>query len=319
MHVLLTGAAGNLGREALAALVRAGHRVRTFDLDSNATRKVLEPFATRAELLWGDLTQPDDVQAAVRGVDAIVHDGALTMPRSELEPDQAYRVNVSGTANLLDAARAQSRPVRLVYASSVSVFGKTQPTLPPPRRASDSTHAENHYTSHKLECERLVQQSGLPFCILRIGVSPPLAPEGGDRAHLRFLFAYALDSRVEYVHPRDVGLAQALAVTCDGALGKVLLIGGGPRCQITTRKLINGLFERVGVGALPDQAFGSEPMFADWLDTEESQCLLAYQQHTFDDALDEIVGQLGAKRFALRLARPIVRRFLLKYSSANTR
>jgi UDP-glucose 4-epimerase len=315
MHVLLTGAGGNLGREALAALVRAGHRVRTFDLDTRATRKVLEPFATRAELTWGDLTNPSDVQAAVRGVQAIIHNGALVMPRSELEPDEAYRVNVSGTANVLDATRAEPGPVRFVYASSVSVFGRTQPGLPPPRRANDATLAQNHYTSHKLECERLVQQSGLPFSILRIGVSPPLAPEGGDPAHLRFLFAYALDSRVEYVHPRDVGLAEANALSCDEALGKVLLIGGGPRCQITVRKLINGLFERVGVGALPEEAFGREAMFADWLDTEESQALLRYQHHTFDDALDEIVGQLGAKRFALRLARPIVRRLLLKYSA----
>ena len=319
MRVLLTGAAGNLGREALAALVRAGHRVRTFELDTRATRKVLAPFAARAELTWGDVTNPNDVQAAVGDVDAIVHDAALVMPRSELEPDQAYRVNVSGTANLLDAARREGRAARFVYASSVSVFGRTQPSLPPPRHASDPTTASDHYSSHKLECERLVQQSGLPFTILRIGVSPPLAPEGGDPAHLRFLFAYALDSRVEYVHPRDVGVAQANVLSCEAALGKVLLIGGGPRCQITVRKLINGLFERVGVGALPDDAFGREPMFADWLDTEESQRLLGYQERTFDDALDEIAGKLGAKRFALRLARPMVRRFLLKYSRANTR
>jgi nucleoside-diphosphate-sugar epimerase len=318
MHVLLTGAAGNLGREALAALLGRGHRVRTFELHTAHNRKILAPYASKVENVWGDLESPSDVARAVDGVDGIVHDAAITMPRSELAPERAERVNVGGTHNLLNAARASARAPRIVYASSMSVFGTTQPALAPPRRANDATQPFNHYSAHKLACEKLVRESGLPFCILRIAMSPPLAPEGGDPEHLRFLFAYALDSRVEYVHPRDVGVAQANALDSEAALGKVLLIGGGKRCQITTRELINGLFERVGVGALPEEAFGPEPMFADWLDTDESQRLLAYQAHTYDDALDEIARKLGAKRYALTLARPLVRRFLLKYSVTSS-
>jgi UDP-glucose 4-epimerase len=315
MRVLLTGAAGNLGREALVELLAAGHYVRTFELDNKDTRRVLAPFAKKAELTWGDLENPPDLERAVCDVDAIVHNAALPMPHSEVEPARAYRVNVTGTANLLDAARRLPKAPRFVYASSITVFGTTQPKLPPPRCASDPVVANDHYSAHKLACEEHVRASGLPFCIMRIAVSPPTAPQKGDPALLRFLFAYTLDSRAEYVHPRDVGLAQARAVTCAEAFGKVLLIGGGPRCQITTRKLINGLLERVGVGALPDQAFGRDAMFADWLDTEESQRLLAYQRFTFDDALDELEKHLGFKRYGLALAKPLVRKFLLRYSA----
>src|SRR5690606_36919918 len=110
MRVLLTGAAGNLGSEALPHLLEAGHEVRTFELDTPSTQKVLAPYRARVEQLWGDLCDESAVARAVMGVDAIVHNGALPLPMSELEPERAERINVGGTRNLLASARAQPKP-----------------------------------------------------------------------------------------------------------------------------------------------------------------------------------------------------------------
>ena len=100
------------------------------------------------------------------------------------------------------------------------------------------------------------------------------------------------------------------------AWNKVLLIGGGKTCQITNRELINGLFDRLGIGALPDRAFAPQYLYGDWLDTEESQRLLDFQRHSYDDFLAEVSQNLGFKRFGMGLMAPFVRRFLLRYSDS---
>jgi UDP-glucose 4-epimerase len=319
VHVLLTGAAGNLGSETLPYLLSAGHRVRTFELDTPSTRKVLTPFADKVELVWGDITDTQGVMRALAGNDAVIHDAAITPPRSEFEPELALRVNALGMQNLLLAAKQQARAPLIVFASSMAVFGITQPELPPPRRASDAIVGTDHYSKHKVACEELLVRSGLPHSILRIGVSPPRHPQQGDPRFLRLLFAHSLDSRLEFVHPADVGLAQSNVLTCPAAHGRVLLIGGGARCQITNRTLVNGLFERVGVGALPDEAFADTPLYGDWLDTQESQHLLAYQRHDHQDFLAEIGRNFGLKKWGISLARPLVRRLLLRYSEPYAR
>ncbi len=315
MRVLLTGACGNLGHETLDALLARGHRVRTLDLDSARNRARLAPYAGRIEAMWGDLAQPELSVTAVRDVDAIVHDAAILPPRSEREHGLAYRVNVTGTKNLLDAARRETPAPRFVLASSIAVFGVTQPAAPPPRRASSETHATDHYSCHKLECERAVARSGLRYCILRIGAAPPAKLEGGDPGLLAFMFDRSLESRVEFVHPRDVAFAQARTLEVEEAWDKVLLIGGGPGCQVKNRDLVNGLLEAMGIGALPDAAFAPRYLYGDWLDTEESQRLLGFQRHTFADFLAEKRAGLGARRALLRVVAPLVRRYLLSHSA----
>ncbi len=316
MRVLLTGAAGNLGSETLPFLLERHHQVRTFDLDRPQNQRVLSRHGTRIERIWGDITNPSDVLRAVEGIDAVLHNAAITPPLSELKPELAKRVNVDGTRNLIEALKAKAPQAKLLFTSSIATFGITQPSEPPPRRADSTLNATDHYSAHKIECEALVRASTLPFCIMRIGASPPINPQSGDPSLLKFMFERSLKSRVEYVHPRDVGLAQARALEVEAAWNKVLLIGGGKACQITNHELINGLFDKLGIGALPERAFASTYLYGDWLDTEESQRLLDYQHHTYQEFLTEVSQNLGFKRFGVGLMRPLVRRFLLHYSDA---
>lgn len=316
MRVLLTGAAGNLGSETLPFLLERGHTVRCFDLDTAGNRRVLERYAGRVECQFGDITSLDDVRRAVNGIEVVLHNAAIVPPISEIKPELARRVNVEGTRHLIEALKQEAPTARLLFTSSIATFGITQPNEAPPRRADSLLTATDHYSAHKIECERMLRESGLTFCVFRIGASPPINPQSADPSLLKFMFERSLKSRVEYVHPRDVGVAEANAVDCDEVWGKVLLIGGGKACQITNRELINGLFEKMGIGALPERAFAGTYLYGDWLDTEESQRLLRYQHHTYQDFLNEVTKNLGLKRFGVGLMAPFVRRFLLRYSAA---
>jgi UDP-glucose 4-epimerase len=216
MKVLLTGAFGNLGTMTLNSLLEQGHEVRCFDLQTKANRKTAAKYENRIETVWGDVRSPDDLALAVHDRDVVIHLAfIIDMLRSEDHPEWAWEINVGGTKNLLDAIKGHSEPRKIIYASSISVFGHTQHLLPP-RTPSDPVQPTSIYTQHKVECEELVRKSDLDWSILRIAFSPPEA--GGKFDPL--LFELELNSRLEFVHPRDVGLAVANAVSSTEILGR---------------------------------------------------------------------------------------------------
>jgi UDP-glucose 4-epimerase len=314
MKVLVTGAFGNIGRSAVAELVRRGHDVRCFDLKTKANIREAKRIKMEAESVLGDLRHPEDVALAVQDREVVVH-LAFVIPRlsatgvnSEDQPEWAREINVGGTQNLIRAMKAQPHYPRLLFASSFHIYGYTQDQAPP-RKVTDTPHPIEHYAHHKVECEQLVRESGLDWAIFRLAAALPL--------RLIFdpgMFDVALDNRIEFVHTRDVGLAIANALEIEEAWGRIWHIGGGPACQIYQRELVEEVLDVVGIGMLPEEAFPSEPYPTDWLDTRESQQVLQYQRHTLQDYLQDLKNKLGFRRYFVRMLRPILRAVLLSKS-----
>ena len=227
MKVLLTGAFGNFGTTTLRSLLEQGHEVRCFDLQTKANQKTVASFENRIETLWGDVRNPNDLAGAVHDREVVIHLAFIVdMLKSDEQPEWAWEINVGGTKNLLDAMNGHSKSHKFIFASSTSVFGHTQ-HLDPPRTPSDPVQPTSTYTHHKVECEELVKQSGLDWSILRIAFAPQAAGSFDP-----VLFQLELDSRLEFVHPRDVGLAMTNAVGSTEIWGKTPLVGGGsfPTC-----------------------------------------------------------------------------------------
>lgn len=314
MKVLLTGAFGNVGVSTIDELLRQGHTVRCFDLQTPANIATARRYQGRIDVAWGDLRSPGDVAAAVQGQDVVLH-VAFIIPKmsrtgieSELRPDWAEAINVGGTRNLIEAMAAQPIPPKLVFTSSLHVYGRTQ-HLPPPRRVDDPLQPFEHYSYHKVACEEMIRASRLEWAILRLGATLPLAIRLDPG-----MFDVPLDNRIEFVHTRDVGLALTNAVTSTEIWGKTLHIGGGPRCQFTYERMIAPILQALGVGKLPEEAFATAQFATDWLDTEESQRLLRFQTRTLDDYVDDMRRLLGPRLFLARLFRPLVRRAVLRNS-----
>jgi len=314
MKVLLTGAFGNVGMSALTELVKQGHSVRCFDLKTKANQKAAQKFKDQIEVTWGDLRRPEDVAAAVRDRNVVVH-LAFIIPKmsatgieSEAQPDLARAVNVGGTRNLIEAMQAQPIPPRLVFTSSLHVYGRT-PNVPPPRTVSDPVQATEHYSQHKIECEQMVRESGLEYVILRLAATLPLSLKLDGS-----MFDVPVNNRIEFAHTRDVGLAIANAVSSEEVWGKTLLIGGGESCQFYYGDMVRRILDALGVGMLPKEAFGQTPFPTDWLDTTESQRLLHYQQRDLDDYIQNLSARLGYRRHLVRMFLPAIRHSLLRQS-----
>lgn len=311
MKILVTGAFGLLGRAVIEALLGRGHHVRAFDIETPSAVRTARALRSRVEVVLGDICREENVAAAADGVEAAVHLAFILPPRSERNPEAARRVNVDGTANLIQALKAGKRPARLVFSSTFCVFGATQ-DREQPLRPDDAVRATNHYTRHKLEAEELVKASGMDWTILRLGVV--LAPVMSGKFD-PVIFDIAADTRYEMIHSADAAEAVAGCLDTGAASGKILLIGGGPSCRVRYGDMINATLEAMGLPALPESAFAPRSLHGgDWMDTDQSQDLLRYQSRTFAQYLDEVRRNAGLRRHALRLAGPLIRMWMLSKS-----
>jgi nucleoside-diphosphate-sugar epimerase len=315
MRVLVTGALGNVGSHTLGALLEEGHDVVAFDVESPRGRKAASRLDDRVHLVWGDITDPASLAAALEGVDAVVHLAAILPPNVDKAPELARRVNVDATRSLIELMEASPRASRLVFASSQGIFGDVQ-DREPPLRVETPVSPTDEYGRQKVACERAIQQSRLRWSILRLAVAVPTRLIGAP-FDLRAGFEISADARIEIIHPADAGTAFARALACEDTIGRILHIGGGENCQLRHAEFFNDLMGGIGIGPVPAEAFvrtGVPRFMGDWLDTEESQRLLRYQERGLGELKADMRKDLGVVAPLIRLLRPVATWFVLRGS-----
>lgn len=126
MKYLVTGGAGFIGSNIAEKLLQLGHTVRILDDFSTGRKENLATFASKIELIKGDIRDAATVNRAVKGMDYVLHQAALpSVPRSVADPVSSNAVNVDGTLNILEACR-QLGIKKFVMASSSSVYGESE-------------------------------------------------------------------------------------------------------------------------------------------------------------------------------------------------
>jgi UDP-glucose 4-epimerase len=127
MRILVTGGAGFIGSHMVDRLLADGHRVVAID---NLATGLRGNVPAKARFVLGDVTQIEDVERAFAdGLDAVFHiAGQVSLIRSYTNPTIDLSTNVLGTLNVLTACAAHRVP-RLVYASSMTVYGSDVPHM----------------------------------------------------------------------------------------------------------------------------------------------------------------------------------------------
>src|SRR5712691_7041471 len=138
MHILITGAAGMIGRKLTARLVKDG-ALHGQAIEALTLMDVVPPaqpvgFAGHVELAAADLSAPGGAEKAVAGRPGVIfHLAAIVSGEAETDFDKGYRINLDGTRALLEAIRKVGdgyRP-RIVFTSSIAVFGAPFPAAIP--------------------------------------------------------------------------------------------------------------------------------------------------------------------------------------------
>ena len=126
---LVTGGAGFIGSNICTKLISKGCFVRVIDNLLTGKKSNLAAVSDKIEFIEADMGNPVAARAAMKGIDVVLHQGALpSVPRSVDDPAATHRHCVDATFTLLLAAR-DAKVKRFVYAASSSAYGDT-PTLP---------------------------------------------------------------------------------------------------------------------------------------------------------------------------------------------
>lgn len=326
-RVLLTGAFGNVGANALAHLSEQGYETFAFDVRNPRSEKLAAELSNtyRFTTLWGDLRAQASVSQAVEEAqpDAILHVAAVIAPTAYVIPEVAYDVNVNGTRHLLDAAKELANAPQVVFTSSYSVHGPRNPHRNlPPLTEDTPVNPGDSYGRHKVEGEEMVRASGLPWTILRLPAVMATAVDWGQSPEfLKFAFLLPLDRRQHTIDSRDAGLALANAIHNERAIERTFNIGGPEQdSRITGETFVETISAARGV-AIPPSAFRAAApevddswYYEDWVDTRKSQEVLQYQRCTFADYVQHIRRRTKFTRPFLRLLSPLVRGQVVKDS-----
>jgi len=167
MNIFVTGGSGTIGGYVLRELRRAGHSLTNFSRTPPALADV--------RFVQGDITNPEQLQAACLGHDAVVHLAAVPGPGRE-SPVELLQINVIGTVHVLDAA-IQAGIGRVVFASSGAATGFSFPrrTLVPEYLPLDEQHLCQPHDEYglskllaELTCKRYSDAFGIQTICLRI-------------------------------------------------------------------------------------------------------------------------------------------------------
>ena len=208
--ILVTGATGFVGGHVVHALRADGHDVRCLVRDRRRGER-LQSWG--CELVEGDVTRPESLQAAAAGCDTIVHLVAIRQGR----PEQFQRIMIDGTRNLIAAARAAGVQ-RLVHMSALGTSAETKDLVP--------------YYNAKWEMEQDVKSAGIPYVVFRptfiFGKDGGILPTFAKLARVAPVTPIVGrgTQRIQPIWADDVGAYFSKAVDLQAATDRTFELGG---------------------------------------------------------------------------------------------
>jgi UDP-glucose 4-epimerase len=167
--VLVTGSDGFIGSNVVERLVADGARVKAFCLyNSNGSTGWLDESDAfkaavrdgQAEVVLGDIRDPEHVSASVEGVDVVLHLAALiAIPFSYVAPRSYIETNIIGTLNVLEAVRRHGTP-RMVNTSTSEVYGTPEEV---PITEAHPLRGQSPYSATKIGADKMCESYALSF------------------------------------------------------------------------------------------------------------------------------------------------------------
>jgi len=245
--VLLTGGAGFIGSHIAERLLSDGCHVIVLDnLYTGKLRNLKRCLGNpNFRFIKGDIRDKKTVGKAIIGVDAVMHQAAITsVPFSIKNPKLTYDVNVAATTNLLKSC-VKNDVARFIFASSSAVYGAAKKM---PISENTPTGPLSPYGEYKLRiekyCQKLWKECKLEtVCLRYFNVYGPRQTDGQyavvisgffDRLKNRLppiIYGDGEQTR-DFIYVSDVVEANILALDREKAAGKILNIGTGKATSI---------------------------------------------------------------------------------------
>ena len=264
MIVSLTGATGNMGREALLELVKLDSvaKVKILVLTNDTKRakfviKRCKKYKKKIEIVYGNLVDKATCAEIVRGAKYVVNLAAVIPPKSDKQPSLAIDCNEIGVKNLVSAIEALDEQPKLIHTSTVALYGNRN-HLHPWARVGDPLLVSplDLYSITKLRGEFAVLESSIKnWAVLRQSAmlhTNMLADNMSDG----LMFHTCFNAPLEWVTAHDSGvlIANIIKKDIEKDLGKrfwkqCFNIGANGRNQVTGYDTLNDGFKLIGGSA----------------------------------------------------------------------
>ncbi|MDP3388303.1 MAG: NAD(P)-dependent oxidoreductase [Eubacteriales bacterium] len=304
VKILLTGATGSMGKEGLIELYKCKdmYDIVLLARPSEKNIKSLKKYENdkSVSIVWGDLTNYNDVLKAVEQVDIVLHVAAFVSPEADRNPKIAWKINYGGTKNIVDAicSLQKTKDIKLVYIGTVAETGN-RPVPVHWGRVGDPIlpSAYDYYAVSKIAAERLVIESSIKQWvslrqtgILHHGI---MGVDDGIGYH------QPINNHLEWITSHDSGVL--LANVCRNGIpedfwGNVYNIGGGAACRATAYEFTTKLYGLLGV----DFKKISEPNWYAlrnfhgqfYLDSDKLNDYLDFRSEGLDDFVEQMKKKL---------------------------
>lgn len=312
-NILLTGASGTVGFEALLQLIdKKSYNVTVFDLETKQSLLKLLPYKDQVNLLFGDISNPKDLEP-IQDIDFVIHLAAIIPPVADDFPELAKKVNLIGTQNLINQLEKFSPNAFLMYSSSISVYGDR--LLTPFIKVGDALQPSegDYYATTKIAAEAALQNSKLDYTIFR------LAAIMRNHKISKLMFHQPLDTSLEIATPRDTARSFVNGIEKQNELSKrIFNLGGGEKCRDSYEDFLQRSFTVFGLGKLnfPKHAFADKNFHCGYYaDGDDLEKIVHFRQDTLEDHFKMEAKKVSAfQKFITSLFKTPIKWFLLRKS-----
>ena len=290
--VVVTGGAGFIGSNLVDALVDKGYKVSVIDNLSNGKKEFVNK---KAKFYKADITNPKALKPIFKGAVYVFHLAAL--PRVEYSikyPKESHEVNITGTLNVLIAAR-DAGVKKVIYSASSSAYGDQ---LVMPLVETMEAHPKSPYALHKhageLYCRLFSEVYGLPTVSLRYfnvygnrqsaeGAYALVIAKFFEQKRKGLPMTITGDGKQtrDFTNVRDVVSANILAAESEIKNGEVFNIGAGRNYSVNeVAKFIGGAIKHIPARLEPHEMLA---------DNSKARKILGWiPQVKFEDGIEEL-------------------------------
>ncbi len=329
MKVAMTGASGNMGREALKQTLELENtewvRVLLSEKKKNnkLAKQLQKKYKNRIRIVRGSVSDENACLELVKDADYVVHMAAVIPPASDRSFQESEDCNYKGAVAMANAVKAQARQPKYIHISTVALYGNRD-GLHPWARVGDPLLVSpfDAYAMHKLEGERYCLEAGLD-CWAVLRQTAMLYPEMMS-ANIKdgLMFHTAINSPLEWSTSRDSGrlvkniLARDSAGEVDGFWKKIYNIGAGFRGRETGYDTFNDGFKMIGGSSekfFKPNWMASRNFHGVWFaDANELEELFRFQKDGVKEYWEEIAGKHKIYRLGKIVPKGLIYLFLFR-------
>lgn len=287
MKVLLTGAAGTIGKQVLKDLIEDGrHEVTAIDIKKGS----LDTYQNQATIRYVSIRDKEKMIHLIRHTDAIIHLAGITPPLANRKKEITKQVNVDGTKTIIDIIKKYNPTCHLLFISSINVYGSRlenpyiqvgDPLIP---------NKEDYYAKTKIEVEERIRTSNIHYTIFRLtGVI--------DHFNLDpLLFHMPLATKLEIISLKDASRALINSLDHRTKLDqRIFNVSGGTKCRTTYYNFLKTVlnFYGLNIDHIKKEAFAKENYHCGFLlDSHELEDIISFQNDTLETCYQNIKKQI---------------------------